>query len=189
MSTRLSRLQTKSLVLVFAAITALGCAGGSASALAQDATAKSTPAPGASALKWMKWDHVAIRVPNFAETVKWYGDKLGFKVVKQWKGPPFLHGGLDFAYLENNGVMLEIIGGAAPVRAGPQPASLQELLVPLGWNHLCLRVENMEATLVELKRLGVEPYASIHNPVLNRLIVQIVDNNGIPIEIVQYLDK
>jgi catechol 2,3-dioxygenase-like lactoylglutathione lyase family enzyme len=155
-------------------------------------TAPSAQTPeksGAAAVKWLRADHVAIRVANFNESLAWYRDKLGFAVVKQWKGPPTLAGGLDFAYLEANGVVLEIIGGGMPARHAAPPASLADLVHPIGWNHLCLRVEDMSVALATLKGLGVEAYAATHNPVLNRLIVQIRDNSGIPIELVQYLDK
>jgi catechol 2,3-dioxygenase-like lactoylglutathione lyase family enzyme len=38
----------------------------------------------ASKLASMVGDHVAVRVPDFEQAVKWYVEKLDFRVVHQW---------------------------------------------------------------------------------------------------------
>ena len=54
----------------------------------------------------------------------------------------------------------------------------------VGYSQVCLRVEDSEATVAELERCGVEVLAG---PTVNCKIVYFKDNNGIPIEFVQYL--
>ncbi|HYY45343.1 MAG TPA: hypothetical protein VE975_09185 [Actinomycetota bacterium] len=53
-----------------------------------------------------------------------------------------------------------------------------------GHSQVCLRVEDAEAAEAELERCGVEVLAGT---TVNCKIVYFKDNNGIPIELVQYL--
>lgn len=110
------------------------------------------PRRSASALASITADHVAIRVPDLARTVRWYTEHLDFRLVHQW---PF--GELQLAYLappDDDRFLIELIGGegAAPPVAHRDVAS--SLGVP-GYHHLCLRVDDVEATLAELRRRGV----------------------------------
>jgi catechol 2,3-dioxygenase-like lactoylglutathione lyase family enzyme len=133
-------------------------------------------------------DHIAIRVPNFEETVRWYSEKLGFREVVRWQAPAYVGGGLKLAYLQLNDIMIEIAGdGTAPRRAAPAPKSIPELFTPAGWNHPCWRVDDMASTIALLKARGVEIYAGPNtNPTLKRTYIHIKDNNGFPIELVEY---
>lgn len=139
-------------------------------------------------LSSMKLDHVAIRVPNFEETVRWYKEKLGFKEVVQWKAPPYVDPNLQFAYLELNGAVIEIAGGGNPTRAVPPPATIKETFRLQGYIHVCLRVDDIDAVVAELKQRGVEVFAGPNvNPTLNRKFFHFQDNNGFDVELVQYL--
>jgi catechol 2,3-dioxygenase-like lactoylglutathione lyase family enzyme len=54
----------------------------------------------------------------------------------------------------------------------------------VGYGQVCFRVEDAEAAVAELERCGV---AVLAGPTVNCKIVYFKDNNGIPIEFVQYL--
>lgn len=57
----------------------------------------------------LRADHVALRVANFAETINWYKEKLGFQEEVVWTVEELP--GIQLAYLEHNRFRLEIIGG------------------------------------------------------------------------------
>ena len=53
----------------------------------------------------MTLDHVALRVPNFEESVQWYKDKLGFTELVRWQAPPYIDPELEFAALHSYGMI------------------------------------------------------------------------------------
>lgn len=148
-------------------------------------TAQEKPMP---ALTSMKLDHVAIRVPNFEETVQWYGEKLGFKEVVRWKAPPYIEPNLQLAYLERNGAVIEIVGGGNPKRAMPPFKTIKETFQLQGYMHVCLKVDDMDAVIEEFKQRGLEVFAGPNvNSALNRKFIHVRDNNGFDVEFVEYL--
>ena len=54
----------------------------------------------------------------------------------------------------------------------------------MGYSQVCLRVEDAEAAVAELEQCGV---AVLAGPTVNCKTVYFKDNNGIPVELVQYL--
>jgi hypothetical protein len=94
----------------------------------------------------------------------------------------------QFAYLELNGAVIEIAGGGNPTRAMPPPTTIKDTFRQQGYIHVCLKVDEMDAAVAELKRRGVEVFAGSNvNPTLNRKFVHFKDNNGFDVELVQYL--
>ena len=83
-------------------------------------------------------------VSDVEQAKKFYVDRLGFKLVKQW-GPAF-------AEVELGGVTVWLSGpqtsAARPMPDGRTPA-------PGGWNRVVVVVENLEARVKELKAAGV----------------------------------
>ncbi len=43
------------------------------------------PASEASHIEWLRFDHVSIHVANFDGMVRWYQEKLGFKLEVSWR--------------------------------------------------------------------------------------------------------
>lgn len=126
-------------------------------------------------------DHVAIRVPDFTESVQWYEQKLGFHLVNHWH-----EGAIEAAYLERNGFRIEILAGGSPPQAGGTPTNVEEHLQMQGWRHLCFRVDNVEQIITELKRQGVSVIAEpSDHPPIRRKIGLILDNNANVIEFAQ----
>lgn len=100
----------------------------------------------------MRGAHVAVRVPDFEASKKWYMEKLDFRVVHEW---PF--GDLQLAYLappNDDNFWVELLAGGNPAPA-PDYSDLNESLHPAGYHHFCIDVANVDATLAELKRRGV----------------------------------
>ncbi|MDF2553995.1 MAG: Glyoxalase/bleomycin resistance protein/dioxygenase [Chryseobacterium sp.] len=96
--------------------------------------------------------HVALRVPDFEASKKWYVEKLDFRVIHEW---PF--GDLQLAYLappNDDNFWIELLAGANPK---PQTTftDLNESLHPAGYHHFCLNVTSVDETLAELKRRNV----------------------------------
>lgn len=149
--------------------------------------AQTSPAA-ASPLSSIRMDHVAIRVPNFEETVQWYKEKLGFQELVRWQAPPYIDPDLQFAYLNLNGAIIEIAGGGNPTRSVPLLTNIKDTFRAQGYIHVCLRMDDLDAAVVELKRRGIEVFAGPNvNPSLNRKFVHFKDNNGFDVELVQYL--
>lgn len=137
----------------------------------------------------MTLDHVALRVPNFEESVQWYRDNLGFTELVRWQAPPYIDPELEFAYLELNGFQLELAGGGSPTRGVPSPNDMQEGYSYQDYRHICLKVDDMDATITELNDRGIELFAGpFVNDTLNRKFGHIKDNNDFWIELVEYLE-
>lgn len=134
-------------------------------------------------------DHVALRVPDFEESVQWYKDNLGFTELVRWQAPPYIDPELEFAYLELNGFQLELAGGGNPTRSVSSPNDIIEGYSYQDYRHICLKVDDMDATVAELNQRGIELFAGpFVNETLNRKFGHIKDNNDFWIELVEYLE-
>ncbi|WP_245506742.1 VOC family protein, partial [Rhizobium leguminosarum] len=144
---------------------------------------KNTASPFAS----MKGHHVAIRVPDFAAAKRWYLEKLDFRVVQEWP-----YEDEQLAYLAppaDDGLNVELLGGGNPLPI-PKPVytDLADSLRLAGYHHLCLEVDNMDATIAELRRRGVQIVAAPFDlPVIKRRLAFIADPWGNLMELSQMM--
>lgn len=138
-----------------------------------------------STLKNLKGSHVALRVPDFEKSKKWYMEKLDFRLIHEW---PF--GDLQLAYLapaNDDNFWIELLAGANPK---PQKgyADLDESLHPAGYHHFCMDVDSVDETLDELRKRDVkivgEPFDL---PVIGKRLAFFADIDGNLIEIAQQL--
>jgi catechol 2,3-dioxygenase-like lactoylglutathione lyase family enzyme len=147
----------------------------------------STTTPGSRRLSITRADHVAIRVPDYDETIRFYTNKLGFQLEAEWTLRDAVPG-LRLAYVRLGAFMIEVIGDAEPA---PVPATVDigAHLSRSGYIHLCLRVEDLDGTLAELEARGVEILAEPFDvePIGQRLAL-IKDNSGNVIELAQALE-
>jgi catechol 2,3-dioxygenase-like lactoylglutathione lyase family enzyme len=147
----------------------------------------STTTPGSRRLSITRADHVAIRVPDYDETISFYTNKLGFQLGAEWTLRDAVPG-LRLAYVRLGAFMIEVIGDAEPA---PVPATVDigAHLSRSGYIHLCLRVEDLDGTLAELEARGVEILAEPFDvePIGQRLAL-IKDNSGNVIELAQALE-
>jgi glyoxylase I family protein len=129
-------------------------------------------------LSTLRHDHVALRVADYAATVRWYTEKLGFQVDLEW---PF--GDMQLAYLSRGTAKIELLAGA-----GPAP---QERFGDLGdsfgterLHHFCLAVDDLDAVVAELAERDVallgEPFVV---EAIGRRLAFLEDNAGNLIEL------
>ncbi|QHV97746.1 VOC family protein [Spirosoma endbachense] len=133
----------------------------------------------------MKGNHVALRVPDFEASKRWFIEKLDFRVIHEW---PF--GDLSLAYVapaNDDNFWVELLGGDTP---GQQPdySDLNESLHRAGYHHFCINVASVDETIAELRRRGVtlvgEPFDLA---VIGRRLAFFSDPWGNLIELAQIL--
>lgn len=138
-----------------------------------------------SKLSSIRGAHVALRVPDFEASKKWYTEKLDFRVVHEW---PF--GDLQLAYLapaNDDNFWIELLGGANPA---PQQkfTDLNESLHPEGYHHFCLNVDSVDETLAELTSRGVSIVGEPFNlPAIGKRLAFFSDLDGNLIELAETL--
>ena len=121
---------------------------------AQDAeTGFDMPAlnPG-SPLAGLSGNHIGIRVPDYAAAIKWYTEKLDFRVIHEW---PYADEKLAYlAPANSNDFWIEIL---AEGKLKPQVRydDLGKSLGVAGYHHLCMHVTDLDTTVAELKKRGV----------------------------------
>jgi glyoxylase I family protein len=135
----------------------------------------------------MRGQHIALRVPDFQASKKWFVEKLDFRVIREWG-----HGDQHMAYLApatDDAFFVEILGDGTP-HPIPKPVyiDLGDSLRLAGYHHFCLNVTNIDATLAELRRRGVtivtEPFEL---PAIQRRLAFLADPWGNLIELAQVL--
>jgi catechol 2,3-dioxygenase-like lactoylglutathione lyase family enzyme len=123
-------------------------------------------------------DHVALRVVDYEAAVDWYTTKLDFTIDQQW---PF--GDMKLAYLSNGRVKIEILG-ASEAELQLAPTSLGDTFGTERVHHFCIAVDDLDATVEELRRRGVsflaEPFVVEE---IGRRLAFITDNSGNMIEL------
>jgi glyoxylase I family protein len=126
----------------------------------------------------LRHDHVALRVVDYAGTLRWYREKLDFHVDAEWSW-----GDMQLAYLSNGTAKVEILGGAT-AEPQPDPTALEPTFRHEGLNHFCLAIADFDATVAELRARGVafvgEPFVV---EVIDRELAIIKDNSGNLIEL------
>ncbi|WP_433200993.1 VOC family protein [Dactylosporangium sp. CS-047395] len=107
----------------------------------------------ASPFASMRGHHTGIRYPSFEDARSFWVDKLDWRILQTWP-----YGSLTLAYVmppDQDDFHLEILAGPGAVPQ-PQFTDVDESLLVNGLNHVCLSVDDVDATLAELRRRGVE---------------------------------
>src|SRR4030095_10306669 len=93
------------------------------------------------------WDHVALSVPNIAESIAWYEKMLGFKEVRRGGQPT----GQQTAAIRRGNITIELfqLPNAAPLPESRRNPS--EDFRTHGVKHFGFEVKNLPAVLAELK--------------------------------------
>ncbi len=142
----------------------------------------------ATPLDSLRPHHVAISVPDFEETIRWYQDKLGFRNVVRRKEFPAIS--TQAANLELNGFQIEIFTRDKSTRSKPPAVAVPDDLLVQGVKHIAFLVDDLDAVVAELKRRGVQ---LVNEPArvdaLGLKLCFIRDNNGNLIELGQELDQ
>ena len=139
----------------------------------------------ASPFASMSGNHVAVRVPDLEEAVRWWVEKLDFRPVIRWT-----FGDLKLAYVAppaNDTFFVELIGGGNPIPERPY-SDLENSLELAGYHHLCFLVESVDETLTEVKKRGVKIIKEAFElPEISRRLAFFADPWGNLIELAEVL--
>ncbi|MBG0511616.1 antibiotic biosynthesis monooxygenase [Agrobacterium sp. MOPV5] len=146
---------------------------------------EATPPPATQAtreaLGILNADHIALRTPDYAGTLAFYTEKLGFTVDVEWTLPA-INPDLRCAYLRLGSFKIEVLGDANP-QPLPVQKDLADHLAHSGFIHLCLAVENVDKTIAGLKERGVEVFIEPFDlPPIGKRLGLVKDNGGNIIE-------
>jgi glyoxylase I family protein len=100
-----------------------------------------------------KFEHAAIRVPDFEKAVAWYIEKLDFRFIMSSPLNEKTYGFLS-APAVDGGFIIELIAGPGAENR-PAYEDLASSLKLSGLHHLAFRVSSIDDTIAELKRRGV----------------------------------
>ena len=116
----------------------------------QDLPARNPSSPFAP----MRGHHAAIRVPDYQAEKRWFVEKLDFRVIHEW---PYEDQHLAYVGPANDdGFYVEILGDGTPApKEKAKYADLSDSLRYAGYHHICFQVDDVDATVAELRRRGV----------------------------------
>ena len=106
-----------------------------------------------SKLAELSGNHVGIRVPDYAAAIKWYTEKLDFRIIHEWD-----YADEKLAYLapaNTNDFWIEILAGGKLTTPKKKFADLGKSLEVAGFHHICMHVTDLNKVLTELKSRGV----------------------------------
>ncbi|MEM6692955.1 MAG: VOC family protein [Planctomycetota bacterium] len=153
------------------------------SILADEITTQPKQTATASALDGMMVDHVMINVSDFERSVKWYGEKLGFKETVRWTVDGLYD--TDLAYLRRGNFLIELVSSPTTdaTTSLPPATDFSTHFAQRGITHLCFKVRDVDATLTELNKKGIPTFSpAIDFPALNVRVGFIQDPDGNVIE-------
>ncbi len=114
--------------------------------------------------------HIAVLCSDEAKALDFYGNKLGFEVVREIYREDR---GDTLRMLRKGDMMLELfIKPRAPAHEDR-----------LGARHLCFRVENVEEAMAWLERKGIAIDSVIRDPFSGGRIAFFHDPDGLPLEL------
>ena len=128
------------------------------------------------------WNHVALSVPNLAESIAWYEKMLGFKGTVR-PGPPGAR--QQVADLRRGNITIELfqLTDAAPLPESRKNPS--EDFRTHGVKHFGFEVKNLPAVLAELKAKGVKMAFELRvTPTEDFAFIS--DNAGNAIELIEH---
>lgn len=109
---------------------------------------------GTATLGSMRLFYVTLSTPDLDRAIAWYKEKLGFQLYARKELPDY---GTRLAILEQDSFRLELIQQdgsvpALPARGGPPHHTNIH-----GYSQMAFLVDDLDATIAEMKRKGVEP--------------------------------
>jgi metallo-beta-lactamase class B len=130
----------------------------------------------------LAWDHVALSVPNIAESIAWYEKMLGFKGTVR-PGQPGAR--QQVADLRRGNITIELfqVADAAPLPESRKNPS--EDFRTHGVKHFGFEVKNLPAVLAELKAKGVKMAFEMRDTPTESFAF-ISDNAGNAIELIEH---
>ena len=129
----------------------------------------------------MEFHHIAFTVKDIKKSAQWYEDKLGFKVVHEYKNNNF-----EQVLLELSNIKLELISFGKDTEKLPDyRLDVIKDIHTVGTKHLCIEVDNLEESIKNLKAKGVDFVMNIDTAAFGGRYIFFKDNEGILIELYQ----
>jgi len=140
-----------------------------------------------SVLAELSGNHVGMRVPDYAAAVKWYTEKLDFRIIHEWD-----YADEKLAYLapaNTNDFWIEILAGGK-LTPNTKYGDLGKSLEEGGYHHICMHVTNLNKVLAELKKRGVTIIGdTFYLDAITRRLAFIQDPWGNMIELAEVVKK
>lgn len=127
----------------------------------------------------MSYDHGAFRVRNREDAIKFYTEKLGFKLVSKTNADEV---GEKNAFLEFNGARLEII---ETLYEKYEPVKPKRPYCP----HLWFETNDMDKTIKTLKENSIEIIDGLHEIPDSEKWIYFMDSDYNVLEYIQWLKK
>jgi lactoylglutathione lyase/glyoxylase I family protein len=141
-----------------------------------------------SKLAELSGNHIGIRVPDYAAAIKWYTEKLDFRIIHEWD-----YADEKLAYLapaNSNDFWIEILAGGKLTVPKTVYSDLGKSLEVAGYHHICMHVTSLGKVLAELKSRGVTVIGeTFHLDAINRNLAFIQDPWGNMIELAKVVKK
>ena len=129
-------------------------------------------------------DHIGIMTNDLQKSVEFYTDVLGFSVSAKIELEEV---GLSAIFIEKNGSKIELMGyrGEIPKRSESIEIKLGGGSIPIN-DHITFIVDDIVATVTELKEKGVEFVLEPIQVEGGMKITSFKDPNGVLIELVEH---
>ncbi len=129
-------------------------------------------------------DHIGIMTNNLQQSVEFYTDVLGFSISAKIEMDDV---GFSAIFVEKNGGKIELIGyrGEIPKRSESIEIKMGGGSIPIN-DHITFTVDDIGATITELKEKGVEFVLEPIQVEGGMKIASFKDPNGMLIELVEH---
>lgn len=184
-------------LLTHGALAASGAAFAGSSAAAQStgaadargASLSTAPAGGVDGalVQSETFDHVCLTAHDLDLVADWYKRVFGFEETHRFELPDYVGVAATLVYLRLGNLQLEIFGNPSAEQGRPEPMTFPETIAFTGFQHFCVRVDDMDATIANLEGAGIPIFLGPNtNPILNRTFIHIKDPEGNDVEIVKW---
>lgn len=127
----------------------------------------------------LSFNHVAFTVANLEESIKWYEDILGMKQIFTYQ-----KGSVRFVFMRRDEITLELFHFGKDTKPLPEyRKELMDDLYVVGAKHLCIETDNLDESIDQLRKKGVEIAGEIDTAAIGGRFVFFRDCNGILIEL------
>ena len=126
-----------------------------------------------------RFNRVAFTVRDLEESIAWYKEVLGFVLIFRYEKPH-----IKLVHLKLNEFVLELLefGGRTATIPNYRKTLNDELHV-VGTKHLSIETEDLESSIVDLEKKGVEFASEIDESAAGGRFIFFKDCNGILIEL------
>ena len=133
------------------------------------------------------FDHVCLCARDLERVTGWYKRVFGFQETHRFELPGYVGVPAELMYLRLGNMQLEVFGNPEAAIARPEPMSFPETIGYTGFQHFCVRVDDMDATIAALEAAAIPIFLGPNtNDVLGRTFIHIKDPEGNDCEIVEW---